>query len=167
MSDEITLIREAEEYDGEATAAIYNHYVAQTIVTFEEEPVQADEMRFRIDQVRSVSLPWLVAEQDGRVVGYAYASPWKPRSAYRFSVESTVYLTPERVRCGVGSTLYLRLLSMLQLRGIHSVVGGIALPNEASIAFHEKFGFSKVAHFRQVGFKFNRWIDVGCWQLVL
>jgi phosphinothricin acetyltransferase len=123
----------------------------------------------RIEDVRSASLPWLVAEENGRVVGYAYAAPWKARvrAAYRFSVEITVYLAPGNVRRGIGSLLYSRLISSLQTLGVHTVIGGVALPNKASVALHEKFGFEKVAHFQQVGFKFNRWIDVAYWERIL
>jgi L-amino acid N-acyltransferase YncA len=157
-------IRAAEPRDAAAVAAIYNHYVEQTIVTFEEEPVSSVEMARRIEEVRDDSLPWLVAEQDGHIVGYASSRKWKSRSAYRFAVEVTVYVAPESARSGIGSSLYGGLFPMLQARGIHAVIAGIALPNEASVALHEKFGMRKVAHFPQVGFKFGRWIDVGYWQ---
>ncbi len=97
----------------------------------------------------------------------AYAVLWKARSAYRFSVEITVYVAPGMAGRGIGSMLYSHLFAALQPLGVHAVIGGIALPNEASIALHEKFGMEKVAHFQQVGFKFNRWIDVGYWERIL
>jgi phosphinothricin acetyltransferase len=136
-------------------------------VTFEEEPVTAAEMSRRIDEVLSGELPWLVAEQDAVIVGYAYATKWRPRFGYRFSVEVTVYLAFNQSGRGVGSRLYGALLAGLRERGFHAAMGGIALPNDASIALHEKFGFKKVAHFDQAGIKFNEWIDVGYWQLIL
>jgi len=160
-------IRAAASSDSSALAAIYNHYVAETVITFEEKPIHPDEMARRIEDVRSASLPWLVAEENGQVVGYAHASPWKTRSAYRFSVEITVYVAPGNVGHGIGSMLYSDLFSNLQTLGIHAVIGGIALPNEPSVALHEKFGLKKVAHFQQVGFKFNRWVDVGYWERIL
>jgi L-amino acid N-acyltransferase YncA len=166
-SVELTRIRSAESSHAGVIAAIYNHYVAETVVTFEEEKIDADEMARRIESVQSASLPWLVAEEHGQVVGYAYAMPWKSRIAYRFSVEITVYLTTERAGCGIGSMLYRQLFPILEARRIHAVMGGIALPNEASVGLREKFGLQKVAHFREVGFKFNRWIDVGYWQRTL
>jgi L-amino acid N-acyltransferase YncA len=159
-----TTIRTVASSDAAAIASIYNHYVTETIVTFEEEPVSPEGMAGRIGEVRSASFPWLVAEEGGYVVGYAYGAPWRPRSGYRFSAEITVYLAREHVGRGIGSRLYGQLLPMLQDQGIHAVIGGIALPNEASVALHEKFGMRKVAHFEQVGFKFDRWIDVGYWQ---
>ena len=164
LPDDI-LLRPAVAGDSGAIAAIYNHYVATTVITFEEEPVSASEMARRIADVGSVSLPWLVAEREGKVVGYAYASPWRARSAYRFSVEVTVYVDPDCPRLGIGRRLYEELLPTLKARGIHAAFGVIALPNEASVALHEKFGFVKVAHLREVGLKFGRWIDVGYWQL--
>jgi phosphinothricin acetyltransferase len=148
-------------------AQIYNHYVKESVITFEEEPVTDSEMAARIAEVRSASLPWLIAEDSSQLTGYAYAAPWRKRSAYRFSVENTVYVAPEWVGRGVGSLLYGVFLPILQAQQIHAVMGGIALPNEASILLHEKFGFRKVAEFHQVGFKFNRWIDVGYWQRLL
>jgi phosphinothricin acetyltransferase len=162
-----TTIREAAAPDAAPVAAIYNHYIRETVVTFEEEPVSGAEIARRIEEVQSASLPWLVAEVDRQVVGYAYAGPWHARSAYRFSAEITVYLAPTHTGRGIGSKLYGELFPILQARRIHAVMGGIALPNEASVALHEKFGMRKVARFQEVGFKFDRWIDVGYWQRTL
>ena len=161
---EDTRIRAAEQMDATRIAEIYNHYVNESIITFEEEPITAPEIARRLAEVRYASLPWLVAEDSNRVTGYAYATPWKSRSAYRFSVESTVYVAPEWAGRGIGSLLYGQLIPLLRAQHIHTAIGGIALPNAASVALHEKFEFRKVAHFEQVGFKFNRWIDVGYWQ---
>ena len=160
-------IRAAVAGDSGVITEIYNHYVAKTVITFEEEPVSAPEMTRRIEEVGSASLPWLVAEREGTIVGYAYATPWRARSAYRFSVEVTVYVDPDCPRLGIGRRLYEELLPILKARGAHAAFGVIALPNEASVALHERFGFIKVAHLREVGFKFDRWIDVGYWQLIL
>jgi L-amino acid N-acyltransferase YncA len=161
------IVRAAEQPDSSAIADIYNHYVAETVITFEEEPVKVAEMARRIQDVWSSSLPWLVAEQNGQIVGYAYAAPWKTRSAYRFSVEISVYVANSSMGRGIGSMLYSDLFSILETLGIHAVIGGIALPNDASVALHEKFGLAKVAHFQQVGFKFNRWVDVAYWERIL
>ena len=169
MPDDVT-IRTARANDAAAIAAIYNHYIAHTVVTFEEEPVSAEEMAARIGEVQAASLPWLVAERgaerSGQIVGYAYATRWKTRASYRHSVEITVYLAPEQSGRGIGPKLYAQLFTSLQACGIHAVIGGIALPNDVSVALHEKFGFEKIAHFREVGFKFNRWVDVGYWQKI-
>lgn len=157
-------IRPATVADAGAIARIYNHYVANTVITFEELAVTAEEMAERIAETDAISLPWLVLEEDGRIVGYAYASKWKTRSAYRFSVEVTVYLEPDASGRGLGTQLFAALFAELRAKGVHVAIGGIALPNPASVALHEKFGMRKVAHFEQVGFKFGEWIDVGYWQ---
>jgi L-amino acid N-acyltransferase YncA len=160
-------IREVAESDGEALTAIYNHYVTTTTVTFEEQPVSRAEMTDRISEVLKAKLPFLVAESALGVIGFAYATKWKGRSAYRHSVETTVYLADGSSRRGIGSALYRRLIVLLETAGLHAVIGGIALPNDASIALHEKFGFTQVASFREVGYKFGRWIDVGYWERLL
>jgi L-amino acid N-acyltransferase YncA len=160
-------IRQAEPSDALTIAEIYNRYITESLVTFEEEPVTASEMARRMAEVRSASLPWLVEEESGAIRGYAYAHLWRSRSAYRFTVEATVYIAQECVGRGIGSLLYGQLLSMLRAQGVHSVIGGIALPNAASVALNEKFGLRKVAEFHEVGFKFGRWIDVGYWQRTL
>jgi phosphinothricin acetyltransferase len=160
------MIRNVEVEDAAQIAEIYNYYIKNTLVSFEESPVTSEEMASRIEEISS-SLPWLVYEEQNRIAGYAYASKWKGRCAYRYSVESTVYLNPTLRGKGVGSVLYQALLDKLKSQGYHTVIGGISLPNETSIKLHEKFGFRKVAHFSEVGFKFNKWVDVGYWQLKL
>ena len=162
-----TSIRPATIADAEALARIYNYYVQETIVTFEEEAVLAVDMAGRIDEVRSASLPWMVAEEAGEVAGYAYASKWKGRRAYRFSTEVTVYLEHGCGGRGIGTNLYSQMLPALKAQGFHVVIGGIALPNAASVVLHEKFGFEKAAQFQEVGFKFGKWIDVGYWHKIL
>jgi phosphinothricin acetyltransferase len=161
-----TAIRLAAATDGAALAQIYNHYVANTVVTFEEAAVSAGDMSARVDEVRAAKLPWLVAQSPAGVIGFAYASAWKGRCAYRYSVESTVYLEPIAAGRGLGTALYSALLASVQELGCHAVIGGIALPNAASVALHEKLGMRKVAHFAEVGYKFGRWVDVGYWQRV-
>ena len=160
------MIRACAATDAPAIAEIYDHYVRETVVTFEEMPVSADEMARRIEDI-GARFPWLVWEDGGAVVGYAYASAWKSRSAYRFSVESTIYLAASQQRGGIGTKLYGALLAELKARGLHTAVGVIALPNPASIALHEKLGFVKIAHVAEVGRKFDRWVDVGYWQVML
>ena len=106
-------------------------------------------------------------EQNGEISGYAYASSWKPRIAYRFSVESSVYLAPDKTGQGIGFQLYVELIRLLKLKNIHNIIGGIALPNESSVKIHERCGFKKIGHFSEVGFKFDHWIDDGYWELLL
>ena len=153
--------------DGEALAELYNHYVLNSITTFEVEPLSGAEMGHRVVTVQEAGLPWLVAELDGKLQGYSCAVRWKARAAYRQSCESTVYLAAGCEGQGLGSALYRKLLDELTELGIHAVLAGIALPNEASVGLHESMGFSKVAHLSEVGRKFDRWIDVGYWQQLL
>lgn len=161
------MIRPALPADAEDITRIYNYYILNTVITFEEQVVTSQIVVERIRQVESDSLPWLVFELSEEVIGYAYATRWKERSAYRRSVETTIYLDPAVLGAGYGSQLYNALMSDLRQRGVHAVIGGIALPNAASVRLHEKLGFHKVAHFKEVGFKFDRWVDVGYWQLTL
>jgi phosphinothricin acetyltransferase len=161
------LIRAARPEDARHIADIYNFYVQNTVVTFEEKTVSESAMIARIDEVRSANLPWLVMEMDGGIVGYAYAGKWKGRCAYRFSVEISVYVNRALAKRGIGGLLYAALLAQLRKLSMHAVMGGIALPNVASVGLHEKFGFEKVAHFKEAGFKQDRWVDIGYWQLIL
>jgi phosphinothricin acetyltransferase len=160
------MIRGVELTDTHAICAIYNPYVTETIVTFEELPVSPDEMTDRIKEITQ-TLPWLVDCENGVVRGYAYARKWQARSAYRYSVDTTIYVARAYQRKRVGTLLYSELLAQLRRLGLHTAVGSIALPNDASVTFHEKLGFRKVAHFKQVGLKFGKWIDVGYWQILL
>lgn len=160
------MIRSATAADAPAICAIYNHFILQSTVTFEEVAITPQEMAQRIAASAGM-LPFLVGEIDGAVAGYAYASPWKMRSAYRHTVESSVYVGPGSTGMGLGSRLYQALLQDLRGRGVHAVLAGIALPNNASVGLHEAFGFAQVGQMREVGRKFDQWLDVGYWQLLL
>ncbi len=162
------MLRDATVTDAPAIAEIYNHYFVNTTATFEEEPLQAAQMQSRIQQVQDSDLPWIVSvDEKGNILGYAYATKWKARQAYRYSVEITVYLSPNSFGKGMGTLLYQHLFQQLKQRSIHTVIAGITLPNPASIGLHEKLGMTKVAHFNQVGYKFEQWLDVGYWQGML
>ncbi|MEM8668954.1 MAG: N-acetyltransferase family protein [Planctomycetota bacterium] len=158
------LIRESNPVDAAAIAEIYNHYILNTLVTFETEAVTAEEIRNRMEGVSSLSLPWIIAEWEGEVAGYAYANRFHSRAAYAKTAETTVYLHPSHCGRGIGSRLYRRLLDLVSLTPIHTVIGAIALPNEPSEQLHERLGFKKVGHFHEVGLKFDKRIDVGFWQ---
>lgn len=160
-------IRDAGAHDAASVALIYNHYVARTTATFETQIVHPAVMADRIKQCQCAGLPWLLAVRGGSLLGYAYAVPWKPRQAYRHSCETTIYLDPARVGRGIGTQLYKALLERLRDGGCHTAIGGIALPNPASVALHEALRFEKTAHFREVGYKHGRWVDVGYWQILL
>jgi phosphinothricin acetyltransferase len=161
------MIRPATPADAAAIAAIYNHYVVHTIVTFEEEEISTKEMAQRIIEVQGAGRPWFVWEEAGKVLGYSYASGWKSRCSYRFSLETTVYLDQAATGRGLGTQLYSALIDALRQTKTHALIGGVALPNAGSVALHEKLGFVKIGHFKEVGWKFDQWIDVGYWELVL
>ena len=157
-------LRDATLDDAAAIAGIYNHYVLHTAISFEEDAVSAAEMAQRIADVHAAGLPWLVIADEHQVAGYAYATRWRVRHAYRYSVETTVYLAREHAGAGLGTRLVAELLARLRQGGYRLAIGGIALPNAASVALHEKMGFRRVAVFNEVGFKDGCWLDVGYWQ---
>ena len=159
-------IRFAEKTDAAALAGIYNFYIENSHATFEIREVSVAEMEGRLTKTQESGYPFLVAVREGEIVGYAYGGPFRPREAYRHSVEVSVYLKNGNEGQGIGTRLYAGLLDRLVDLGFHSIIAGISLPNEASIKLHERFGFEKAAHFREVGNKFGRWIDVEYWQLI-
>jgi phosphinothricin acetyltransferase len=160
-------IRNVKKEDAGDITRIYNPYILNSVITFEEIPVSEDTITERIETAISAGFPYLVLEIEQQVVGYAYAGVWRTRAAYRHTVESTVYLEQGLIGKGYGTFLYRALIEELRIKEFHVVLGGITLPNPASVALHEKMGFKKVAHFTEVGYKFNRWLDVGFWQLNL
>lgn len=155
-------IRLASEYDAAAIAAIYRPYVEGTRISFEQEPPDAAEIARRI--MANLIHPWLALEEDGRILGYTSTSPMRARRAYRWAVETGVYLEPAAQGRGLGRKLYAAHLDLLQRQGFVTVIVGIALPNEASVALHEKLGFTLSGIERGVGFKLGEWVDVGRWQ---
>lgn len=161
------LIRHADpERDGAPCAAIYRHFVLDTAVSFEDEPPSEADMGRRI-LATSACYPWLVAEVDGAVAGYAYASAHRERAAYRWAADVAVYVSEAVQRRGVGRALYEALLELLGLQGVQIACAGIALPNEASVGLHEALGFEPVGVYRRIGWKAGAWQDVGWWQLEL
>jgi len=162
------MIRDVQTRDVSALCVIYNHYIQNSTVTFNNTPISEEEMAETIVQA-GPDLPWLVWEDPdiGRVTGYAACATWKSRCAYEYSLEVTVYLEPGSCGQGLGTLLYGELLVRVKDAGYHTVLGGISLPNPASVALHEKLGFEKVAHLREVGWKFEQWVDVGYWQKLL
>ena len=156
-------IRLARPGDSEAIAAIYVPIVRDTVISFEIDPPTPAEMRQRI-AATLVTHPWLVAEQDGAVVGYAYASQHRTRSAYRWSCDVTAYMAEAARGKGTGMRLYAELFDILSAQGFHAAFAGISLPNAASVALHEKAGFEPVGIYSQVGYKHGAWHDVGWWQ---
>jgi L-amino acid N-acyltransferase YncA len=152
-------IRSATADDAAALLAIYAPIVESTTISFETEPPTLEEFTARI-QKAVAKWAWLVAEQDGQCVGYAYGSMHRERAAYRYSVEVSAYVAEWARRRGIGALLYRELFTALAARGYCNALAGIALPNEASVALHESVGFTAVGVFRNIGWKFGAWHDV-------
>jgi phosphinothricin acetyltransferase len=149
--------------DAADCAAIYGQFVSNSVISFEDEPPDEPEMRARIEAL-ATRYPWLVAEDRGRVVGYAYASPHRERSAYRWAADVAIYVAPEHQGHGIGRALYEPLLELLGAQGVRMACAGIALPNEASVALHVKLGFQLVGIYRRIGWKLAAWHDVAWYQ---
>ncbi|MDY0780353.1 N-acetyltransferase family protein [Tenacibaculum sp. IB213877] len=160
------MIRKVTPKDAKAITDIYNYYVRTSVATLEENEVSE---KYFTDQINEVTqkFPWFVYEVNNEIIGFANASAWKTRSGYKKSVQLTIYLSPNTTSKGIGSLLYESVINELQKLDVHILMGGISLPNDASVRLHEKFGFVKSAHFKEIGYKFNNWVDVGYWQLVL
>jgi L-amino acid N-acyltransferase YncA len=159
-------IRTVKKEDSRRICEIYNFYVQNTCISFEEALVSREEMEKRISTISS-AYPFLAYEVGGELLGYAYANRWKERSAYRYVAEVTVYLDKDHLGKGIGRELIKALLDESKKRGFHALMAVISLPNEKSIRLHEEFGFKKAAHFTEVGYKQDKWIDVGYWELLL
>ena len=157
-------IRTATPDDAAAIAGIYNWYVAETVITFEVDPVPVAEMAARIASVLAAH-EWLVLERAGELLGYAYACRFRERAAYAHATESTIYLRHGLEGRGLGTLLYRELIRRTFARGYRHLVGAIALPNEPSVRLHERLGFAKAGHLFRIGHKLGRWVDVGNWQL--
>lgn len=157
------LIRTVTLDDAAAVSAIYAPYVDSLSVSFEQRAPSPKEMARRIETVLE-TYPWLIAEADGEVVGYAYAMRFRERWAYRFAVETAIYVAAHRQREGIGRQLYMALIRTLSTQGYTQALATIALPNEGSIDMHEAVGFRRAGVWRGVGFKHGEWRDVGLWQ---
>lgn len=163
---ETATIRPARAADFDAIAALTNHYIRTTAIHFGYEEMSPAAFIESWQNSRE-RYPWFVADEAGQVVGYAKGSPWRERAAYAWAVELGLYVRPDRHGRGLGTKLYRSLLNALRAQGFHTAVGGITLPNEASVRLHESLGFVKVAHFKDAGWKLNAWHDVGFWQIEL
>lgn len=167
MNSDNPVIRDAVAGDAARMAEIYEHYVRETVVTFEIDDVPADVIGSRAARVQGAGRPWLVIEDGGVVQGFAYGAPFRDRTAYRHSVETSVYLDKDAVRRGLGLAVYRAVIERLQGTDVHAAVALVALPNAGSMALHERLGFTHAGTLHEVGRKFDRWIDVGYWQLAL
>jgi phosphinothricin acetyltransferase len=160
------MLRAVTPQDAAAIAGIYNYYVKNTVITFEEQPVSIGEMEERIRAITR-QYPYFVLEENNEIQGYAYINKYRERSAYRYTAELTIYLRNGLEGKGMGSILMARMIEEARKCGIHSVISVVTLPNERSAAIHEKFGFEQAAYLKEAGLKFEKWLDVGFWELIL
>ena len=161
------IIRDAVHDDLPAILDIHNDAIRTTTAIWDETEVDLDDRRAWFDGRRSAGLPVLVAERDGGVAGFATYGPWRPKTGYRFTVENSVYVHPDHRRRGVANALMPELIDRARDSQVHAIVAGIEATNAGSIALHERFGFRQVALLPEVGFKFDRWLDLAYLQLSL
>lgn len=153
------IVRPIMQSDAEAITEIYNHYIKETAITFEVEPITAEEMASRIREI-STNFPYFVYEEKGKVLGYCYAHLWKQRAAYSKTLETTIYLDKNATGRGIGSLMVKHLIELCREQGYHALIACITEGNEASVRMHEKLGFKQVSEFKEVGRKFGQWLGV-------
>jgi phosphinothricin acetyltransferase len=158
------MIRNVVIEDAKEIVDIYNYYVVNTIITFDKTPFSTTDFEEKI-KTTSSEFPFYVYEENNEILGYAYGSKWRKKPSYDNTVEITIYLKNGIQGKGIGTKLYSKLIETLKNQKYHTLIGGLTLPNEVSVKLHEKFGFEKAAHFKEVGRKFDKWHDVGFWQL--
>jgi phosphinothricin acetyltransferase len=161
------MLRDVKISDVGRIAEIYNYYIENTIVTFEEEKISVEDMERRIENVLKKRYPYIVCEEEGQVVGYAYVNNWRFHSAYDITLETSIYFDIHFTGKGLGKVLYSELIKKAKAINIHSLIGVMSLPNESSRRLHKKMGFCLVGSFKEVGHKFGRLIDVEFWQYFL
>ena len=160
------MIRPVTPHDAAAIVEIYNHYIRETVITFETVELTVAEMTERITHI-SQSFPFLISEEEGRITGYCYLHPWKSKAAYRHTAETTIYLHPEHKRHGTGTALMNTLIEAARAAQFHVLIACITASETASIRFHQSLGFTPVSHFHEVGQKFDHWLDVVDYELPL
>jgi phosphinothricin acetyltransferase len=161
------MIRNVKLNDAERIAEIYNYYIENTAVTFDENPVAEEKIRQKIEEIRAKGYPYIVYEENGLLTGYAYINTWRPHSAYNITLETSIYLDMQHAGKGLGTKLYEVLIEESRKMNIHSLIAVISLPNDLSRRLHEKFEFRLVGNFKETGVKFGRLIDVEFWQKIL
>lgn len=161
------MIRNVQLSDALRIAEIYNYYIENTVITFEEKKVSAREIENRIQKISAKGYPYIVYEKEGIVLGYAYLNTWRERSAYDITLENSIYLDYNQTHQGIGYELLTALIEESKKIDIHSIIGVISLPNEPSRKLHRKTGFNLIGNFKESGKKFNQLIDVEFWQLLL
>lgn len=160
------MMRPVTVADAQQLVAIYNYYVIHSIVTLDLVPFSVQDFEEKINTISS-QFPFIVYEENDEILGYAYAGTFRTKPAYNKTVELTIYLKQHALGKQIGKKMYSELIQQLKAENYHVLIGGLTLPNDASVKLHEGFGFEKVAHFKEVGYKFDKWHDVGFWQLTI
>ena len=160
------MIRKVKPDDAHDIALIYNYYIENSTITFETSPVSSEDMAGRIADLLE-KYPYFVYEESRRVVGYCYVSSWKKKAAYSKTVESTVYIDKKFLSKGIGRALMNKLIDELREKSFHAIIACITIPNPISVKLHEELGFRQMSEFKEVGYKFGKWLDVGDWELLL
>ncbi len=160
------MMRPVTVADAQQLVDIYNYYVIHSIVTLDLVPFSAQDFEEKISTISS-QFPFIVYEENDEILGYAYANTFRTKPAYNKTVELTIYLKHSTLGKQIGKKMYSELIQQLKAENYHVLIGGLTLPNEVSVKLHEGFGFEKVAHFKEVGYKFDKWHDVGFWQLTI
>ncbi|UKM64245.1 N-acetyltransferase family protein [Flavobacteriaceae bacterium GSB9] len=160
------MIRSVHINDAKALLEIYNYYVLHSVATFDNQPLSLQVFIDKLTQINA-EYPFLVFEYENEILGYAYGSKFRPKPAYKNTVETTVYVKQNAHGKQIGSKLYAKLLKQLKAQSFHMALGVLTLPNEASVKLHNKFNFTQVAYLKEVGFKFGKWLDVGIFELKL
>ncbi|MDS0526617.1 GNAT family N-acetyltransferase [Clostridium sp. SHJSY1] len=158
------MIRNVKVEDSKEIVDIYNYYILNTCITFDMNELSLKEMEEKIKAKRNKE-PWIVYEEENKILGYAYVGEWRSKAAFNFTKEVTIYLNPKKKGSGIGTKLMEELIKMCKESGIRTLISVITVPNDISSSLHEKFGFNKVAYYEKVGFKQEKWLDVESWQL--
>ncbi|MFI1745849.1 GNAT family N-acetyltransferase [Thalassobellus sediminis] len=158
------MIRKVHIDDAQELLNIYNYYVLNTVITFDLEVSKLNSFTKKIIDIKA-EFPFIVYQEAGEILGYAYGSKFRARPAYNYTVETTVYVKHGAHGKQIGTKLYKELLKLLKQSHFHIALGVLTIPNEPSIKLHEKFGFNQVAHLKEAGLKFGKWHDIGFWQL--
>jgi len=161
------MIRKVQLSDAENIVSIYNYYIENTTISFETVKIDANEEMRRIKKILDSNYPFIVYEEQNMLLGYAYLSKWRERKAYDYTLESSIYIHKDYQNKGLGKMLYKELVELGKAQGVHALIGGLSIPNLQSQKLHEKLGFNKVGIFKEVGYKFNEFIDVEFWQLII
>lgn len=160
------MLRNVSIEDAKEIGDIYNYYILNTNVTFEIDSIELEEMKRRIVKTTKFN-PWIVYEEDNKILGYAYIGEWKAREAFRFAKEISIYLDPTAKGQGIGTKLMEKLLEKCENYDVHTLISIITMPNNTSMALHKRFGFEKAGYFKEVGFKGEKWLDVAYLQLTI